>query len=93
MCVQRHPEKFGSKPAVRRLFKRRFHAVIMPAVRSKRTKNVFKFFAVNKHSVTADAAVKFRMRKRAGKAALGVNKASSATVSSLMGQSAQIHIG
>ena len=65
----------------------------MPAVRSKRTKNVFKFFAVNKYGITADAAVKFRMRKRAGKAALGVDKAVKRHGLIADWQSTQIHIG
>ena len=65
----------------------------MPAVRSKRTKNIFKFFAVNKHRVTADAAVKFRMRKRAGETALGVDKAVKRHGIVADGQSSQIHIG
>ena len=65
----------------------------MPAIRGKRTKNVFKFFAVNKDRITADAAVKFRMRKRAGKTALGVNKAVKRHGIIADGQRAQIHIG
>ena len=65
----------------------------MPAIRSKRTKNVFKFFTVNKHRITADAAVKFRMRKRAGEAALGIYKAVKRHGIVTYGQRAQVHIG
>ena len=65
----------------------------MPAVRSKRTKNVFKFFAVNKYGITADAAVKFRMRKRACKAALRVNKSVKRYGLVADGQRPQVHIG